>query len=228
MIRITAIAAMAWLAAASAALADDHYPKSECYGLGTDHPAPLHAGQIVRESGMLNLPRSITSTNRFKAGMPVAVTVSENGYSCVEAETRDGRNIIGWIPSPDVRLMPVNTSRPAYGWWPGSWKSGESTIRFQMKDHVLLASGDSTWTSINGSPHEGEFQGHPFPQGGGFEIRDGDAPAQHDNELFPDGCVLEAVALGARLAVEDNSHCGGRNVRFFGIYSRLHRRAAKH
>jgi hypothetical protein len=40
--------------------------------------------------------------------------------------------------------------------------------------------------------------------------------------------MLGLIAVGNRMAVEDNSHCGGMNVRFFGIYSRVHRRAAKH
>jgi hypothetical protein len=227
MIRKLGIAAALWLAAASAAHADDRYQRSECYGVGSQHLDTLRAGKVIRNSEAMALPDSVELTGqKFAAGTLVAITKTEGEYACVEAGTLTrGQETSGWIPASDIQIFPpALAGRPAR-WWIGSWQSGRSKITFRMQDGRLFAEGSSWWQGF-GDPNIGDFSGHPFAHGDGLKVGDTDAPPALDENL--DYCMLGLIAVGNRMAVEDNSHCGGMNVRFFGIYSRVHRRAAKH
>lgn len=119
--------------------------------------------------------------------------------------------------------LPVNALEPAPlltdpSDWAGIWKRTEATITIHASDGKLIAEGDATWGADdserikNGGVHTGEFSGS-------FILKDGQAIYNEDvND--ENSCRIRLARAGSLLFVQDNSNCGGMNVRFDGGYQR--------
>jgi hypothetical protein len=78
----------------------------------------------------------------------------------------------------------------------------------------VRAKGEAGWPGIGEhARHTGEFSAAAAPAGREIAFREGDAAYS---------CKVDLLRRGPYLVAQDNSHCGGLNVRFSGILMKLH------
>ena len=68
-------------------------------------------------------------------------------------------------------------------------------------------SGDAVWHGLGQNVHTGEFSGKATPAGNRGHYVEGE-------------CTIDFALIGNFLVLNDNSQCGGVNVRFWGIWRR--------
>lgn len=93
--------------------------------------------------------------------------------------------------------------------WLGKWITGGSWIKITKFNNASMhITGLATW-GVGVRSHFGELDNTIRPANDRATMRDG------DDEY---ACVVDLVRLGRYLIVSDNSHCGGVNVNFDGVY----------
>jgi len=81
-------------------------------------------------------------------------------------------------------------------------------ITFSASDgKKVQATGKATWHGRPGVAHYGSFSATAEPEGNSAEFREP-----------PGRCQVNVHRRGPYLIVDDDSRCGGMNVRFQGIY----------
>jgi hypothetical protein len=142
-------------------------------------------------------------------GDVVLASAEVNGFRCVYAGTAKGDLAAGFLPATE--LEPVSDAAPAEPQaFEGRWRHlGENEIVFTRSGGALTARGQATYdTGVPGGVNTGEFEGPVTLQ---------DGTVRYAGE----GCTVSARLRGPFLVVEDKNGCGGLNVSFGGVYTRV-------
>ena len=108
----------------------------------------------------------------------------------------------GWVAKSDVAVEAPQPSRtPPLSAWIGRWQDDDNWIRIARKGNALRLTGRASWARRN----FGDFEGTSTPAANKLETSD-------------DICKVSMTLVGNYLVVDDNSQCGGMNVRFTGVY----------
>jgi hypothetical protein len=139
-------------------------------------------------------------------GDQVFVSKEKDGFRCAYYGTAGGRLIAGFLPAGSLAPLHEEALLTA-AFLAGEWHSGEDVVDINVAaDGKVHASGDAMW------------QGMGDPNTGGFEADS--AVAAVETVFHDDSCEVHVHRRGNYLLLEDNSQCGGMNVRFQGIYVR--------
>jgi hypothetical protein len=145
------------------------------------------------------------------AASSLVVIRSRNG-DLVQVDTKDVS--LRYLPIDRLRVLPVNTA-PSPRAWVGVWHNYDDSLTIILRhDGTLAVNGNAFWHGLNNDTHFGRVHSHAIPHGNTLELA--------EEPDHPDACRVDLVLLGTLLYAQDNSMCGGMNVRFDGFY---HRRA---
>jgi hypothetical protein len=162
-------------------------------------------------SGYLGCSPELKCTpTKVAAGDVVLVYRTEGDWTCGYLSQSKGAGP-GWVRSQDLREVPAEAS-PAPAAWVGRWVNGEDWIRIQRAEWPtrLQLEGKGYWRGNGKVLHEGDFAGNGVLTGNQVHFVEGDA----------DSCTVDLTLIGKYLVVNDNSKCGGMNVRFWGIWKK--------
>jgi hypothetical protein len=147
----------------------------------------------------------------------VLVGPTRGKYTCVM--TPDQQHA-GWVPSAEVDRESVNT-RPPLKAWTGVWRDGDNKIELSIRRSALIVEGEAYWPaarppkeSFPEGPNIGGVIGLTQPEGALAVVRESALVAEGEE------CTLWLQLIGPYLVASDNGRCGGRNVRFDGVYRR--------
>ena len=162
--------------------------------------------------------------NGYKAGCPQkgiacrkayvlpgqeVLVVGETGsdYLCAVFPNKDG-DTQGWISRTALATLAAQPRQPQpLQAWGGTWNLHEGNfITIKIVGEILAGYGLGLWHE-----NDGEFSAKAKPQNDRVVF---------DDRTQSDDCKVSARLFGDYLLVSDNHHCGGLNVRFFGIYRR--------
>lgn len=134
----------------------------------------------------------------------------DKNFRCVYYGTAKGTIVAGFIPADN--LVPFDENEElTQDFLVGTWTNdGNPTIVMTAagKDKVS-AEGEAAWPGLGGqSRHTGEFSAVASPVGKEITFREGDDAYS---------CKVDLLRRGPYLVAQDNSYCGGLNVRFSGI-----------
>jgi hypothetical protein len=134
----------------------------------------------------------------------------DRGFRCVAYGTRRGALIGGFVPATNLMAYEPETKLER-AFLLGAWRRDESSGLEIRADGAagIEVSGNGYWQGVS-SVNIGEFSAKS------------DAVASPVLVLREeeDGCTVVLERRGPYLLVNDNARCGGRNVRFVGIYIR--------
>lgn len=138
----------------------------------------------------------------------------DKNFRCAYYGTARGTIVAGFIPADN--LMPfVENDDLTQDFLVGTWTYGgnpEIVITAAGKKEVS-AEGEASWPGPGIPPyHEGSFSAAASPAGKEITFREG------DDEY---SCKVDLLRRGPYLVAQDNSHCGGMNVRFSGILMKV-------
>jgi hypothetical protein len=203
----------------------------QCYGLaGNRPPKPigfLKVGRIIGKERAYFLwslntnfecaskPSHCRSPSQpyIIPGDLVAVVGSVLGFVCAEylKYGPQGSRTLGWLPAKQVSIDPPDTPIRSLHEWIGVWRHNHTTINISLEGKSLRAEGHAIWQgAVSPAPHFGNFDYTATP------VRNTVTLARED---ALNDCKLILLALKDRLAVIDNSRCGGYNVTFSGFYT---------
>lgn len=131
------------------------------------------------------------------------------GYRCAFFPNKVGGSA-GWVDSKRLQTLPKRT--PTLQDWAGHWVNGDDSLVIRVQGGALHVEGDAYWPSANPSPEQ-----RPGGPNMGQVVATA-APTGATVRFIEDMCEVQARWLGGLLLVEDNSQCGGMNVRFSGVY----------
>ncbi len=151
------------------------------------------------------------------SGDKVLTAHPAEGWTCVYYYGKKGDQA-GWMPEKNVKSVPFSTS-PAAADWVGGWQSvgAVNTLRITpAADGGLNVHGEARWLGGAGPGgeeivHSGQVDGVGHPSGAQMTIKMGDEETD---------CVVTLRLVGPYLLSDDNSHCGGMNVRFRDVSRR--------
>jgi len=146
----------------------------------------------------------------IRPGEPMLIYHTGGEWTCGYVSRSNGAGP-EWVRS--AKLRPVEAlENPPLGAWLGVWRDGLNriTIRRGGESGQLHLNGEAIWHGIGKVVHTGEFSGEAVPAGNHLQIVDGG----------PESCTVDLKLIGKYLVVDDNSNCGGMNVRFWGIWHR--------
>ena len=141
-------------------------------------------------------------------------------YVCAYFPNRGGGSA-GWVDQSRLHPLDVNR-RPPPSSWLGRWSDeGNPSLRVTDRGGILRITGQAFWPGPDrerdwpsGWPHDGEIRGQLTLNANRAHYDDGDGQY---------GCKIEFTLIGDTLIASDNGWCGGANVRFDGVYSRMTR-----
>ena len=138
----------------------------------------------------------------------ILVYRTKGEWTCGYVSKRNGAGP-EWVRSRDVHLLSIDTNPPAAAWI-GTWVNGLSkiTIRTSKNAGKLSVEGSGIWKGLGGVVHTGDFEGDAAPMGNRLHLADGGA----------ESCRVDLTLAGRYIVADDNSQCGGMNVRFWGIW----------
>jgi hypothetical protein len=144
-------------------------------------------------------------------GDPILVWKVEGDWTCGYHEDRHGAAPV-WVRSKDIRPLHFDPSPPLDAWL-GTWEGGEGHIWIQKSKAPgrLELDGVAQWHGLGDVVHLGNFAGEVSPNGNHV----------HFVESFAGSCTVDLTLIGKYLVVDDNSACGGMNVRFSGLWKRV-------
>jgi hypothetical protein len=144
----------------------------------------------------------------LRGRVPAVVYHAERGWTC--AGFQDGPR---WVRSTELRVMAVNTT-PRITAWVGRWTlpAGLAAIRLGSGD-TLRIEGHALWLGAGDVSHSGRIKALAVPSGNRMRFVQGT-------------CVLDLALVGKYIVAGDNEHCGGANVRLWGIWKRTGARSA--
>jgi hypothetical protein len=141
------------------------------------------------------------------AGDQVFVSKEKDGFRCAYYGTAGGKLIAGFLPAGSLAPLDEETQLTA-GFLAGEWRSGDQDVVgiAATANGKVHASGSAIWQGM-GDPHTGEFEADS-------------AVTAAETVFHDDSCEVHVHRRGNYLLLDDNSQCGGMNVRFQGIYVR--------
>jgi len=173
------------------------------------HPAAGEA-RVYLQKAAKACPATGACAQRQKAflveGDQVLVSKAKAGFRCAYYGTAGGKLIAGFLPeSALVPLQEATQLTPDF--LTGTWYSGSDTVQIASSGHGKVhASGNATWQGT-GTANEGSFEADAVVSAAQVAFKD-------------DSCAVQVRRRGNYLLLDDNSACGGMNVRFMGIYVR--------
>lgn len=187
---------------------------------------------FVKRSDLLGCPNA-SAACRDKAylvpGDEVVVLSSGSEFVCAVYANRKGQVTDGWLPrsavttiatKPEIRLSD----------WIGTWKSGpeqEVVIEVDAPSDRLKIHGDASWGASDpkrveiGAVNVGRIEGDVKADGAMASFGMGENGTVPFDKADDSDCKVQMMRLGPYLLVKDNSMCGGMNVSFTGVYSRV-------
>lgn len=146
-------------------------------------------------------------------GDEVLINRSRDGYSCAWYTARNGKPTVGWLKTSDLEFDQLFLDGSTKAWL-GEWVFYENSIEFTNNKLAgfLNVTGIATWKGLGDNVHVGEIDGRYAPESGVINYSDGDG--EYD-------CRMTIRLLGRYLIVADNLKCGGVNVTFSGVYSKV-------
>ena len=158
------------------------------------------------------------------AGDRVLVT-GEGEFLCASYKSPKGAETDGWLPDGALEIMATADTKLAD--WRGAWKRDvEGKISLKPAGAEIDISGEALWGSGDpervrmGGVHSGELSGKARPVGNVLALGDGYDGRKAPDPEHAEDCFARLRLFGPYLLVEDNSGCGGMNVRFNGLYVR--------
>ena len=150
----------------------------------------------------------------LQAGDTVVISRSEDDWTCGYLTSRKGA-AQGWVRTADVHVIQADPNPPLTAWI-GTWMQGENriTIEASTTPGQLSLDGEAYWRGGRDNVHEGAIAGDVSPQGN----------HAHYEEGSRESCNVDMALIGNYLLANDNSLCGGMNVRFWGVWRRVPRR----
>ncbi|HTD29895.1 MAG TPA: hypothetical protein VK660_10955 [Xanthomonadaceae bacterium] len=173
------------------------------------HPAAGDA-RVYLQKAVKACPATGACPQRQKAflveGDQVLASKAKDGFRCVYYGTAGGKLIAGFLP--DSALTPAQeATQLTPDFLAGTWYSGTDTVQIASRGQGKVhASGTATWQGM-GTMHDGSFEADASVSGMQVAFKD-------------DTCEVQVRRRGNYLLLDDNSQCGGMNVRFEGIYVR--------
>jgi hypothetical protein len=131
-------------------------------------------------------------------------------------------DVPGWLPTSALAPLPDHPS-PSLRSWIGFYRRGTPTAKVEQ-DRLLIqpgkaagtlhVSGRAYWHGLNDNVHFGGINADATPIGPYLHIVDGNGAG---------ACVLDLVLDASKrtLSADDNTNCGGMNVRFWGLWNRF-------
>lgn len=148
-------------------------------------------------------------------GDEVLVSRTYGQWICGWYQPQKGSETVGWLQA-DKLVMAPSSPRPALESWIGLWKyAGKSLdIRRDGKSGFLKVKGYAIWQGIGANVRVGGVEAASQPQG-------------NELVLVEDECQVSLKLVGDYLVANDNSGCGGVNVRLNGVFRRDRRERRK-
>lgn len=174
--------------------------------------APLHFAKC---------PGVQCETTAYVMAGDIVVTGAKKGdWVCAIFPNRLG-GTVGWLPMQRLAAVAVNTN-PPLAMWAGRWQMHkDASIDIKIAGGKLAVSGQAFWIGSPTNVHDGELTGSNRPSGNLLTLPspdDLDSLESADNPEYV--CAATLRLIGPYLVVQDNSHCGGLNVSFSGVYRR--------
>ncbi len=140
------------------------------------------------------------------AGDRVLVSRKYGRWICAWYQPQKGSETVGWLPA-DKLLVSEQSARPLPANWIGLWKYGKNSldIRRDGKTGRLKVKGSAIWEGSRDNVHVGGVEAAAQPEG-------------NELALVEEECRVTLKLVGDYLVAEDNSQCGGVNVRFNGVF----------
>ena len=141
----------------------------------------------------------------------------QDGWACIFFS-----GVTGWVPSNRLAALPDEPAVPLDDWL--GWYRRPEEAPGRKNDRLLLTRGKAAGTiSVSGRAywygqadniHAGQINAEAKPFGRYLHVIDGESDS---------ACVVNLVADPAKheLIGDDNSQCGGLNVRFWGEWIRF-------
>jgi hypothetical protein len=205
-------ASMCWfskvplLAALAVCHAADSPPRKLCEFAGFENPKIA----IVASRKPVTVyfgcsPDSKCIAAALRPGDPLVIYGTEGNWTCgYHADAKGAAPV--WAPSSELRPVEPDTM-PSLDAWLGQWRNGEDHVTIKRTGNELQMSGDAVWHGLGQNVHTGEFSGTATPEGNRVHYVEGE-------------CTIDFALVGNFLVLNDNSQCGGVNVRFWGIWRR--------
>jgi len=139
-------------------------------------------------------------------GDQVLVSRKYGQWVCAWYQPQKGSETVGWLPA-DKLLMSEPRARPVLANWIGLWKYGKKSldIRRDGKTGLLKVKGYAIWEGSRDNVHVGGVEAVAQPEG-------------NQLVLVEEECRVALKLVGDYLVADDNSECGGVNVRFNGVF----------
>jgi hypothetical protein len=161
------------------------------------------------------------------AGDEVIVRRGAGPFVCGLYKSAKGAETAGWLPASDLEMVERRPdTKPDE--WAGDWRRDqEGEIRIARKGSGVVVSGSATYGAMDpdrvrrGAINIGELDGAATLAGDRILIGAGYNGAKAPEQIEPTDCVARLHLLGRYVVAEDNSGCGGMNVRFTGVYLRV-------
>lgn len=139
-------------------------------------------------------------------GDQVVVSRKYGQWVCAWYQPKKGSETVGWLQA-DKLLMSELPARPALANWIGLWKYDKKSldIRRDAKTGLLKVKGYAIWEGSRDNVHLGGVEAAAQPEG-------------NQLVLVEEECRVTLKLVGDYLVADDNSGCGGVNVRFNGVF----------
>jgi hypothetical protein len=156
-------------------------------------------------------------TARMKAylvdGDVVFAGPQDKNFRCAYYGSAKGKLVAGFLAADN--LVPfAEDGDLTQDFLVGTWSSdGNPTILITAAgEKEVKAEGEAWWRGLGDSYHTGSFSAVAAPAGKEIAFREGDDPYS---------CKVDLLRRGPYLVAQDNSYCGGMNVRFSGILMKV-------
>ena len=162
-------------------------------------------------------------------GNDVLIGSSSNGFHCATYRSSTGVETGGYLPAAAIALPLRAEVKPVD--WVGTWRRDrDANIKLTLAagGQAITVDGDATWGSFDpqrvkrGAVHEGNLDETAVPHGNLIALGQGyDGSSSPLDKTAITDCLVRLRLFGRYLVVEDNQSCGGANVSFTGVYTRM-------
>jgi hypothetical protein len=140
-------------------------------------------------------------------GDQVLISRKYGAWVCGWYQPRKGGETVGWLPANKLVMAEPPPAPPALNNWIGLWKYERKTldIRRDGKSGLLKVKGYAIWEGVGANVHVGGVEAVAQPRG-------------NELVLVEEECRVTLKLIGDYVVANDNSGCGGVNVRFDGVF----------
>jgi hypothetical protein len=137
----------------------------------------------------------------------------DKNFRCIYYGTAKGKIVAGFVSADNLAPF-AEAEDLTQDFLIGTWSSdGNPTIAITAAgEREVKAEGEALWRGLGDSYHTGGFSAVAAPVGKEIAFREG-------NDAY--SCKVDLLRRGPYLVAQDNSYCGGMNVRFSGILMKV-------